>query len=74
MGYATTDSATDGVTLALATTVAPSGDYTITYKCTQVGGNAADVVSSDASAIKLPLTTGRYKVNVVFSAPDAVQE
>ena len=73
MGY-TTDSATDGVTVKLATTVNPSGDYKITYKCVQVDGNAADVVSSDASAIKLPLTTGRYKVNVVFSAPDAVQE
>ena len=70
MGYAT-DLATDGVTVKLATTVAPSGDYKITYKCVQVDGNAAAVVSSDAGAIKLPLTTGRYKVNVVFSAPAA---
>ena len=70
MGYATTDAETDGVKLALATAVSPSGDYTITYKCVQVGGTTTKE-STDASAIKLPLTTGRYKVNVVFSAPAA---
>ena len=73
MGY-TTDSATDGVTVKLATTVNPSGDYKITYKCVQVDGNATPTVSEKASEIKLPLTTGRYKVSVVFSAPDAAQE
>lgn len=55
------DQATDGITLALP--VVPSGDFTVKYT---VGSGADSVTSTDPSAVKVPLKTGKYSVKVSF--------
>ena len=68
-----TDDATDAVTIALALsadeTITPSGDFTISYDV--YNGTAKKLSSDSASAIKVPLETGRYSVKVVFTAPES---
>ena len=56
---AATDTDSSNITLALGTTVTPSGDYTITYVC-------GEQTSTDASAIKVPATTGNHPVMIRF--------
>ncbi len=53
------DTATDKITLALATTVNPTGDFTIKYNC---NGTAV----TDASKIEVPMTTGHYPITITF--------
>ena len=53
------DEATDKITLALATTVAPTGDFTIKYNC-----NGTSV--TDASKIEVPMTTSHYPITITF--------
>ena len=68
--YATSDTG-DKITIALtpsAGTISPSGDFTIKYQVTNGGGTTTTATS--ANAIQVPLETGRYTVNVVFSAPE----
>ena len=56
------DPATDGITLALPVT--PTGDFTVKYTVTAADGTATS--STEATAIKVPLATGRYTVKVSF--------
>ncbi len=56
---AATDTDASNIMLALGTTVTPSGDYTIKYVC-------GEQTSTDASAIKVPATTGNHPVKIVF--------
>ena len=53
------DTATDKITLALATTVNPTGDFTIKYNC-----NGTSV--TDASKIEVPMTTSHYPITITF--------
>ena len=53
------DEDASNITLSLATTPVPTGDYTITYVC-------GDQTSTDASAIKVPMTTGHYPITITF--------
>ena len=69
--YATSDTG-DTIKIALKTSAADesivsSGDFNIKYQVT--GGSETKEVT-DANAIEVPLETGRYTVNVVFSAPE----
>lgn len=58
------DEATDGITLALPN-VASSGDFTISYTVTD-GTDEGTKTVTDATAVKVPLKTGRYKVKISF--------
>ena len=69
--YADADSG-NTIKIALAPSAADesiesSGDFTIKY---QVTGGTSTTTASSADAIEVPLETGRYTVNVVFSAPE----
>ena len=52
---------------AAAESIESSGDFTITY---QVTSGTSTTTATSADAIEVPLETGRYTVNVVFSAPE----
>ena len=60
----TKDDARDGITLALPN-VASSGDFTISYTVTDGTAEGTKTVT-DATAVKVPLKTGHYKVTVSF--------
>ena len=52
---------------AAAESIVSSGDFTIKY---QVTDGSSTTTATSADAIQVPLETGRYTVNVVFSAPE----
>lgn len=66
----TGDTADDGITLSIPAIAAatPSGDYSLSFKVVDAKGEPK-ATTNDASAIKVPLATGTYKVKVIFTAP-----
>ena len=53
------DENTSKITLALATAPAPTGDYTIEYKC-------GDTTVESLTSIEVPMTTGHYPITITF--------
>jgi hypothetical protein len=53
------DENTSKITLALATTPVPTGDYTIEYKC-------GDTTVESLTSIEVPMTTGHYPITITF--------
>ena len=57
------DDAPDGITLKFPGT--PSGDFTIKYTVASEDGSTS-ATSTEATAVKVPLKTGHYKVKISF--------
>ena len=53
------DEDASNITLSLATTPVPTGDFTITYVC-------GDQTVENITAIKVPMTTGHYPITITF--------
>ena len=66
----TGDTADDGITLSIPAIAAatPSGDYGLLFKVVDAQ-NESKATTNDASAIKIPLATGTYRVKLEFTKP-----